>query len=66
MARSAIVRWRLNATWLFHGPGRLRGNSAAPGRSASGGRSRLWESAIAKLARDRAGELVKLAEELEG
>ena len=24
-----------------------------------------WESAIAKLARDRAGELVKLAEELE-
>ena len=25
-----------------------------------------WESAIAKLARERAGELVKLAEELEG
>ena len=24
-----------------------------------------WESAIAKLARERAGELVKLAEELE-
>ena len=25
-----------------------------------------WEKAIAKLARERAGELVKLAEELEG
>ena len=25
-----------------------------------------WEQAIAKLARERAGELVKLAEELEG
>jgi len=25
-----------------------------------------WEPAIAKLARERAGELVKLAEELEG
>ena len=31
-------------------------------RSPPGG----WEQAIAKLARERAGELVKLAEELEG
>ena len=35
--------------------------ASANARSAPGG----WESVIAKLARDRAGELVKLAEELE-